>query len=94
MKSALSLVVLLGVVAAATAQYPTCPNATITKGVNVIGNWKGYWLSSTDKTYYQAAAYVTFSQSATGNIAARVNLSQPVCTGGCPSTCRHTPRVE
>jgi len=87
MKTAILSVLLLGIVACASAQYPACPNATVVKGVNVVGDWKGYFLSTTDsKTYYQAAAYVTFSQSASGAIAARVNISQPVCTGGCPCT--------
>jgi len=86
MKTAVYALVLLGVIATAQAQYASCPNATIQKGVNVIGDWKGYWLSATGNTYYQAAATVTFQQSALGKISARVNISQPVCTGGCPCT--------
>lgn len=92
MKTAFLLVVLAAVAACANAQYPTCPNATITKGVNVIGDWHGYFLSTSGSTYYQAAATVSFMQSALGNINAKVNLSQPVCTGGCPS--HRAPAVE
>lgn len=52
------------------------------------GRQHGYWLSShgsSPATYYQADAKVSFTTSQDGApMMARVNLSNPVCTGGCP----------
>uniref|UniRef100_A0A7S1CFU1 Uncharacterized protein n=1 Tax=Bicosoecida sp. CB-2014 TaxID=1486930 RepID=A0A7S1CFU1_9STRA len=77
----------------AVAQTPSrCPAIKVDTQ-NIPGAWHGYFLSTYSSgdldTYYQADAHVTVSVEGSGDsapVTALVNLSNPICTGGCGST--------